>query len=373
MVTERRPTPRTSSSLLSTSELIGLSRRVGTSLRSGIEVRRVWEHESQRGSTRFRHAMLTILEHVKQGETVSAAMRAAHAFPPVMLAMVEIGEHTGKLDEALLKLAEHYEHQASLRRQFFFGIAWPGLQLLAAILVISLLIYILDALGGTQLDGTPWDVTGLGLRGASGVAIFLTAIGVILGGGVTLVVAVLYGWLGPKPIQFAMKLPLIGSCLRHSAMSRLSWSLGMALDAGMDAKRSVELSLVATQNPFYLSRIDAVVGTIDDNREFYEAFRDAGGFPDDFLLELETAEIAGTLSESLVRMAREYNDRAKSALNLLTWACVIGIWLMMGTIMVALIFRLFYLAVLKPMDDASKWCGILEVRRASEEAPSAPR
>src|SRR6187431_3284130 len=106
--------PRTAStSLLSTTELIGLCRRVGTSLRSGIEVRRVWEHESQRGSARFRRAALVILQHIRQGETVSAAMRAANAFPPVMLAMVEIGEHTGKLDEALLKLAEHYEHQAS--------------------------------------------------------------------------------------------------------------------------------------------------------------------------------------------------------------------------------------------------------------------
>jgi type II secretory pathway component PulF len=299
--------------------------------------------------------MSAMLERIKHGDMIAPAMRDTHFFPPVAEAMVEIGEHTGKLDEALLKLAEHYEHQASLRRQFFFGIAWPGLQLLAAILVISLLIYILDALGGTQLDGTPWDVTGLGLRGASGVAIFLTTIGLILGGGVTLVVAVLYGWLGPKPIQFAMKLPLIGPCLRHSAMSRLSWSLGMALDAGMDAKRSVELSLIATQNPFYLSRAEAVMGTIAGNREFYEAFRDAGGFPDDFLLELETAEIAGTLSESLVRMARQYNERAKSALHILTWACVIGIWLAMGAIMVTLIFRLAYMVMIKPINDALKF------------------
>lgn len=352
MVTERRATPTTSTALLSTRDLIGLCRRVGMSLRSGIEVRRLWEHESQRGSPRHRRAALVILEYVKQGETISAGMRIAGAFPPVMLAMVEIGEHTGKLDEALLKLAEHYEQQASLRRQFFLGIAWPGLQLLAAVLVVSLLIYLLDALGATHLDGTPWDVTGLGLRGTSGVVIFLGAVVLLLGGLVTLVVAMLYGWLGTGPVQLAMRLPLVGPYLRHSAMSRLTWSLGMALDAGMDAKRSVELSLVATQNPFYLSRSEAVVSAIANHQEFYEAFRDAGGFPDDFLLEMETAEIAGTLSESLVRMAREFSERAGSALNALIWACVIAIWLVIGAIMVTLIFRLAYMVMIKPLYDA---------------------
>jgi type II secretory pathway component PulF len=340
---------------LSTNELIGFCRRVGMSLRSGVEVRRVWEHEVKRGSVRFRAAMEVILEHVKQGESIAVGMRAANAFPPVMLAMVEIGEHTGKLDVALEKLAEHYEHQAQLRRQFVFGIAWPSLQLLAAILVVCLLIYILDALGGTQLDGTPWDVTGLGLRGTSGVIIFLLAVGTILGGLATLVLAVLKGWFGTGPIRYAMKVPLIGPCLRHTAMSRLTWALGMALDAGMDAKRSVELSLIATQNPFYLSRAESVVGTIANNKEFYEAFRDAEGFPDDFLLELETAEIAGTLSESLVRMSQQYNERAKAALHIFTWACVITIWLAMGAIMVTLIFRLAYMVLIKPINDALKF------------------
>src|SRR5436190_21967595 len=88
---------------LSTSELIGLCRRVGTSLRSGVEVRRVWEFEAQRGSARFCQAMHTILDHVKQGETMTAGMEASGVFPPVMLAMVSIGEHTGKTDVALFK------------------------------------------------------------------------------------------------------------------------------------------------------------------------------------------------------------------------------------------------------------------------------
>ena len=349
MVTERSPAPRTSSSLLSTGELIGLCRRVGTSLRSGIEVRRVWEHESQRGSRRFRDAMLVVLDHVKQGETVSAAMRAANAFPPVMLAMVEIGEHTGKLDEALLKLAEHYERQRSLQGQFLLGIIWPALQLTVAILMIGLLIYVFGEIGN-RTGSDPIDVTGLGLVGARGVIIYFVVVGTTLAVIAAGIFAVIKGWLGPKAVQLAMRIPVLGACLKYMALSRLTWSLGMALDAGMDARRSAELSLVATQNPFFLSRSDAVTAAIAGNREFYEAFRDGEGFPDDFLLELETAEIAGTLSESLVRMSRQYDDKAKTLLQLLVWGATIGIWIMVSVILIILIFRLAMI-YLTPMYD----------------------
>ena len=57
------------------------------------------------------------------------------------------------------------------QRQFLLSIIWPGLQLSAAVLIIGLLIYILGAIGGTQLDGTPYDVTGLGLTGTRGTLI----------------------------------------------------------------------------------------------------------------------------------------------------------------------------------------------------------
>lgn len=335
--------------LLSTNELIGLCRRVGTSLRAGIDVRRVWEHECQRGSARFRAAMQVILDRVKQGESIAAGMREANAFPPVMLAMVEIGEHTGKLDEALLKLGEHYEHQVSLQRQFLLGIIWPTLQLTAAILVIGLLIYVFGEIG-SRTGSKPIDVTGLGLVGARGVLIYFLAVGAVMAGLAACVVAVAKGWLGPRAVQLAMKIPVLGACLKYMALTRLTWSLGMALDAGMDARRSADLSLVATQNPFFLSRSPAVVDAIASNKEFYEAFRDAQGFPDDFLLELQTAEIAGTLSESLVRMSRQYDEKAKTLLQVLVWGLTAAIWVTVAAILIILIFRLAMI-YLTPMYD----------------------
>lgn len=336
---------------ISTSELTGFCRRVGTMLKSGVAVVRIWEQESARGSPGYRRAMTSILERIKRGDMVASAMRDTQFFPPVAEAMVEIGEHTGKLDEALARLADHYERQRSLQRQFLFGIAWPAFQLVIGLFIVGMLILILGMIG-SRSGSEPMDVTGLGLAGPRGALVYFLIVGMILTGTTIAIMAIANGWLGPAPIRIAMQLPLIGACLRYTSLSRLTWSLGMALDSGMDARRATELSIVATQNPFYLSKSNAVTDSIACNRQFYESFRDAEGFPADFLLELETAEIAGTLSESLVRLSREYNDRAQTALQVLTWACTIAIWLLFGLIMIAMIFRLALMFIIDPLYEA---------------------
>jgi type II secretory pathway component PulF len=325
---------------ISKRELIGFCRRVGTSLRSGVGAVRVFEGESHRGSAAYRQAMTTVLGHVKDGDSITQGLHDSGYFPPVTLAMVEIGEHTGKLDEALARLAEQYDHQARMQRQLYLGIAWPSLQLLAGITIIGAMIYIFGVIGGAT-GSDPIDVTGLGLSGGRGALIYFLFLGFVFTAFATLVAAISKGWLGPWPVKVAMKLPLLGNALRHMALSRLTWSLGMALDAGIDAKRSSELAIMATQNPYYLSHTPEVVDTISRGQSFYEAFRDAEAFPQDFLDEMENAEIAGTLSESLVRMANEYSEKARHALQLFMGALTISIWVLFAAIMILLIFRMF--------------------------------
>ena len=66
---------------------------------------------------------------------------------------------------------------------------------------------------------------------------------------------------------------------------------------------------------------------------------------------LETAEIAGTTSESMQLLCREYEERAQSALRWLTWLTGIVIWIFIGGLLAVMIFRLAYLFLIKPLYD----------------------
>ena len=123
---------------------------------------------------------------------------------------------------------------------------------------------------------------------------------------------------GPQPMLIAMRIPVLGKCLESLALARLTWSLAIALDSGMDARRAAILAMRSAQNPYYESAFPQVSNSIRANRQFHESFVDAGVFPSDFLQQVEVAEMAGATTEALLRLAKEYDERARSSMRVLT-------------------------------------------------------
>jgi type II secretory pathway component PulF len=321
-------------------------------VKSGIDARRVWEIEERHASGPLKAAIGSIRQQVASGGTVTEGMQATSGyFPPMFVQMVAVGEQTGKLDEVLQRLAEHYEHLAAMRRSFWIGIAWPLFELTFAVLVIGLVIFITGVIGAATGNGAP-DVLGWGLVGTSGAITWFVLCAFAAGGIALFAHALTRGWLGPQPMLVAMRIPVLGKCLESLALSRLTWSLALALDAGMDARRAVTLAIRAAQNPYYESSLERVTAGIRANRQFHESFADGGVFPTDFLQQVEVAEVAGTTTEALLRLAKEYEDRAKSAMRVLTGIATVLVMLLVFGVIIFAILSLFINAYLKPINDA---------------------
>jgi type IV pilus assembly protein PilC len=326
-------------SRISSAALIRLCHRVGTAVRSGVDVRRVWEMEERHAHGALRTALEGVRRNVAAGGGVAEAMHAANGFfPPMFVQMVAVGEETGKLDEVLLRLGEHYEHLARMRRMFWIGIAWPLFELIFAILIIGLVIWITGVIGASR--GVQTDVLGWGLSGTSGAIIWFLGCGLVAAFIALAVMAITKGWLGPAPALAAMRLPLLGRALESLALARLTWSLAMTLESGMDARRAAAISIKAAQNPYYESALPRVTAGIRANRQFHESFADAGVFPKDFLQQLEAAEIAGATNESLLRLAQEYESRAKTGLQILTGIATVGVVILIFGLMIFAIFSM---------------------------------
>ena len=322
--------------------------RVGTSIHAGVDLRGIWDKETLRGTPGYRQQAATVRDRVAAGDSLAEAFCACgDYFPSLVRDLTEVGEKTGRLDEVLLGLSQHYDHLISLRRMFLFGIAWPSLQLIMALGVIGLLIYVLGIIG-TTAGGEPIDILGFGLVGGRGLAIYVVLVAMVFGTGALGVLALLRGWFGPAPLQLAMQIPVIGGYLRTSALSRFAWTLSLTLDSGLDARRAMRLSLRSTQNPFYQAAIGDVDQSLLQGREFHESLRATGKFPEEFLDSLESAEIAGTPGETMGRLAEDYRSRAATAAGGLTMAATIGVWVTVGAFIVLMIFRLamFYLGTL---------------------------
>jgi type IV pilus assembly protein PilC len=63
------------------------------------------------GNAVIEHSMSEVITSVKGGGTISAPLKVAGAFPPMVSQMVGVGEETGALDTMLAKIADFYDSE----------------------------------------------------------------------------------------------------------------------------------------------------------------------------------------------------------------------------------------------------------------------
>ncbi len=139
--------------------------------------------------------MRSVSEAVNRGESVHDALLEAEGFfPSLFVELVEVGEQTGQLSETLVRLAEHYEGQVRLGRDFRLMLIWPMLELTVALLVVGVLIWFQ---GLMRARGAPIDMLGFGLSGNEGLTVYLLTLAAIAAGILFVLHSVKRGALGP--------------------------------------------------------------------------------------------------------------------------------------------------------------------------------
>ena len=322
---------------ISTRQLIDLLYRVGTSLRAGVDIRRAFATESNRGKGGYAEAVRQISERVDAGHMVHEAMNdQGKYFPRLTRELVEVGETTGRLDEVMLRLAEHYRHLLNVKNEFLRGIFWPVTELVMAVAVIGLAILIL----GFLAPGI--DPIGFG-TGVPGLIKFLTAVGFFFGMIVLGYFCVTRGWFGSAAlIPYIMKVPGIGTALQTMALGRMAWTFSMSIDAGVDARKTMDMALRSTENPYYMSHLEEVDQMIVNGHEFHETLRHTGKYPEDFLVAMETAETTGTHSETMRRIADDYQEQAMHSTKILAKIASFAVWACVAAMIISAIFKMFF-------------------------------
>ncbi len=312
------------------------------SLSSGIDIRKVTAREAEHARGRAARRRLTAVSSaVAEGETLAAALAATgDFFPPLFHEMVEVGEQTGHQAEVFAQLAEHYENQVRLRRNFLGAISWPMIQLIIALAIVAFLIWIAGAIGG---PGATLDFLGLGLVGNRGLAIYLAVVATVALLLFIVIRAASRGLVWVGPIQrLVLGLPAVGPALQTLALAQLAWTMHLTMNAGMEIRRSLRMSLRNTRNARYTRKIDQIDAIIARGDSIYEAFCAARCFPNDFLDSLQVGEQSGRIVESMAHLSRQYQEQARAALSTLTLLAGIVVWMIVAGLIIALIFRLFF-------------------------------
>ena len=281
--------------------------------------------------------MRQISEAIDRGATLADAVRPTGMFlPPLVHDMVQVGETTGRLDEAMLRLARHYEQMQFRKRAFLVSVSWPLIELTIALAVVGLMILLLGFLPeeSREMIGVPIWV------GPKGFIAYLILVAALLVPLVIFIRGALSGRL-PAPIMAAfMAVPKLGQWLRLIAMSRMSWTLAMAVEAGMGAKQSVAIALRSSQNPFFTRHQNQIQKSIARGEEMNVAFSRTGAFPEDFIDALTIGEDTGRLAESMETLSKRYEEDGKLAMTAMSIAGGVLVMMLVGGLIIFFIFAI---------------------------------
>lgn len=282
---------------------------------------------------------------VRGGETLAGAMAEQGSyFPTLLMRMLRAGEHAGKVDHCFREMADHYAELKQARGAFIAQITFPVISLFLAFFVITLMIFINGFMKSGSATEPAFDLTGIGLRGTTGVLIFWFVAFAFASSVSLLGFGIWKNWFDchKSLVPLVRNVPVIGPVFTTSALSRLSMTLSMMLGAGVDAKRSIREALLATGNHYYMSGIEIAMNNINQGKSFSESLDAMKLLPSDFIQVVEIGELSGSDSESLERMAVTYREKAQAALKQLAIAAGLGVWLMIAAIIIFAIFSIFF-------------------------------
>jgi type II secretory pathway component PulF len=121
-------------------ETARFSRTMATLLESGVTISAALKAvTSVVGNSYFKAELQQITAKVKEGASLTGAIRNSQFFSQMAINLITVGEESGKLESGLYKLAKIYERETAQRAQTFVTILGPAV-LVAVVGIVGFII-----------------------------------------------------------------------------------------------------------------------------------------------------------------------------------------------------------------------------------------
>ncbi|MCE9685918.1 type II secretion system F family protein [Shewanella sp. AS16] len=246
---------------VSLDELQIFTRQMYSLTRSGIPILRAIAGLSETThSQRMKLALNNISEQLVSGRPLSSAMNHhPDVFDALFVSMIHVGENTGKLEDAFIQLSGYIEREQETRRRIKSAMRYPMFVLFTiAIAMVVLNIMVIPKFTamfsrfGAEL---PW-ATKLLIATSNLFVNYWPLMLLGLGGGL---VGIRY-WhkteRGEKQWdRWKLRIPVVGSIIERSTLSRYCRSFSMMLSAGVPMTQALSLVADAVDNAYMHDRI----------------------------------------------------------------------------------------------------------------------
>lgn len=329
-------------------------KQMSVMLESGIPLNNAVDIlEQQATSKNLKSSLKIVSKSLKEGGQLSKAMLDQEGmFPDLLIRMVQAGEKTGKLDEVLEKMSEHYNKELKTSRQIRGAMIYPAvLAFLAVGAVLALLYIVIPSFSGIfEQSGMAMPLPTRIVLAASN---FVRSYWYILFGVTGILVFLFLRYRSTEAGRYQLdrlklNLPVIKGPMQKIVTARFASTLAILTSAGIPLVEAIESAAATTNNAVVIEKMKIANEGLQKGERLTGMITSTGLFPPMMLSMVKIGEESGSLESMLVKTSDYYEEELETAikqlLSLLEPAMIIVMGVIIGGIVASVMLPMFELA-----------------------------
>lgn len=338
---------------LSVAELSLFTRQLATLIQSSLPIADALTAIAQQSEKAQAKALVSSLRSaVLEGRSLAAAMaQYPRAFPSMYRATVAAGEHTGRIDLVLTKLADYTESSHRSRQKVQLALIYPSVLMGLAVLVVAgLLTYIVpDVVSVFANEGQSLPPLTQAMLDASD---FLVAYGLWMVVGIVGLVFLVRALLRDEARReladgWLLRLPLAGRMSLTANSARFAGTLSTLVSSGVPLVDALDIAAAVLTNTCLKRVVGEAAGQVREGSSLKNALERSGRFPPMMIYMIASGEQSGELERMLARVADsqqlDLDNRIATMLGLLEPAVLLFMGVAVLCIVVAILQPIFSL------------------------------
>ncbi|MBD8513135.1 type II secretion system F family protein [Photobacterium sp. CAU 1568] len=324
----RSDSPLTLSGLLQRNvpleSMVILCRQLYSLTKAGVPLLRAMKGLEQSTSHPLLQSTIdAVTVELTNGRALSQAMKMhPKVFSELFVSMIHVGENTGRLEDALLQLAQYYEQELETRRRIKSAMRYPSFVLSAILLAMIVLNTKVIPQFASMFSRFGVELP-LPTRILIGTSDFMLSYWPLLLGGSVVTWIGLKAWRRTPEGQekwdyWRLKVPVVGDIINRAQLSRFARTFALMIRAGVPLNQAIQLSAEALENRFLENRLIDMKNGIEGGSSITQTARQSGIFTPLVLQMIAVGEETGQVDELLHEVSDFYDREVDYDLKTLT-------------------------------------------------------
>jgi MSHA biogenesis protein MshG len=245
----------------------------------------------------------------------------SRVFDAFYVALVRVGEMTGRLDEVFLRLFHHLEFELYMRQQVKAAVRYPIFVVAAMVVAIGVInVLVVPAFAGVfkSFDAE----LPLATRALMAASSFTIDYGWLLALGAVGTVVAARRWVATPAGRLAwdrtkLRLPLAGRIVAKATLARFARSFSLSLKSGVPIERALSVVAQTVDNAHIARKVEGMREGVERGETILRAAVAAGVFTPVVLQMIAVGEETGAVDELMDEVADLYSNEVQYELKTL--------------------------------------------------------